>query len=83
MTISVCMIVKNEEKNLAACLDCLKEIADEIVIVDTGSEDNTKAIAAEYTYMILYGREAFLMHVILLFPKRKWTIFTVRMRMSV
>lgn len=49
MTISVCMIVKNEEKNLAACLDCLKEIADEIVIVDTGSEDNTKAIAAEYT----------------------------------
>ena len=41
MTISVCMIVKNEEKNLAACLDCLKQIADEIVIVDTGSTDET------------------------------------------
>ena len=36
MTISVCMIVKNEEKNLAGCLDCLTSIADEIVIVDTG-----------------------------------------------
>jgi len=49
MTISVCMIVKNEEKNLAACLDCLKQIADEIVIVDTGSTDETKAIASKYT----------------------------------
>lgn len=49
MTISVCMIVKNEEKNLAACLDCLTGIADEIVIVDTGSTDATKEIAAKYT----------------------------------
>ena len=49
MTISVCMIVKNEEKNLAACLDCLKQIADEIVIVDTGSDDKTKEIASQYT----------------------------------
>ncbi len=49
MTISVCMIVKNEEKNLAACLDCLKGIADEIIIVDTGSTDTTKAIAGRYT----------------------------------
>ena len=49
MTISVCMIVKNEEKNLAACLDCLQGIADEIVIVDTGSTDATKEIAAKYT----------------------------------
>lgn len=49
MTISVCMIVKNEEENLATCLDGLKEIADEIIIVDTGSTDRTKAIAAGYT----------------------------------
>jgi len=49
MTISVCMIVKNEEKNLAACLDCLKNIADEIIIVDTGSTDATKDIAKQYT----------------------------------
>ena len=49
MTISVCMIVKNEERNLADCLDCLKGIADEIIIVDTGSTDATKAIASKYT----------------------------------
>ena len=49
MTISVCMIVKNEEKNLASCLDCLKSIADEIIIVDTGSTDHTKEIAGRYT----------------------------------
>ncbi|MBO4988269.1 MAG: glycosyltransferase family 2 protein [Lachnospiraceae bacterium] len=49
MTISVCMIVKNEEKNLAGCLDCLTSIADEIIIVDTGSADGTKEIANKYT----------------------------------
>ena len=49
MTISVCMIVKNEEPRLRACLDSLKPIADEIIVVDTGSVDGTKAVAAEYT----------------------------------
>ena len=49
ITISVCMIVKNEEKRLAACLDCLVPIADEIIIVDTGSVDKTKEIARKYT----------------------------------
>lgn len=48
-TISVCMIVKNEQRRLSRCLECLKDIADEIVIVDTGSEDNTKNIARTYT----------------------------------
>ena len=49
ITISVCMIVKNEEAVLARCLDSLAGIADEIVIVDTGSTDGTKEIAARYT----------------------------------
>lgn len=51
-SISVCMIVKNEEAVLARCLDSLREIADEIVIVDTGSTDRTKEIAANYTSRI-------------------------------
>ena len=49
MTISVCMIVKNEESRLEGCLDSLKAIADEIIVVDTGSQDATKDIAAKYT----------------------------------
>lgn len=49
VTISVCMIVKNEERVLARCLDSLRGLADEIIIVDTGSTDATKRIAAEYT----------------------------------
>lgn len=49
VSVSVCMIVKNEEAVLARCLDSLAGIADEIVIVDTGSTDRTKEIAAGYT----------------------------------
>ena len=49
MTISLCMIVKNEEETLARCLDSVIGIADEIVIVDTGSTDKTKEIAKKYT----------------------------------
>ena len=49
MTISVCMIVKNEEESLKTCLDSLKGIWDELIIVDTGSTDNTKSVASGYT----------------------------------
>lgn len=49
ITISTCMIVKNEERLLARCLDCVKVFSDEIIIVDTGSTDRTKEIAANYT----------------------------------
>ena len=49
MRFSLCMIVKNEEAVLRDCLDSLKELMDEIIIVDTGSTDKTKEIAAEYT----------------------------------
>lgn len=47
--ISLCMIVKNEEKILARCLDSVADLMDEIIIVDTGSTDATKEIAARYT----------------------------------
>lgn len=46
------MIVKDEEEVLARCLESAKELADEIVIVDTGSSDDTKEIAARYTKKI-------------------------------
>lgn len=49
ITISLCMIVKNEEEVLARCLDSVACLMDEIIIVDTGSTDRTKEIAARYT----------------------------------
>ena len=49
ITISVCMIVKNVEKILKRCLDSLAGLWEELIIVDTGSTDKTKEIAAGYT----------------------------------
>ena len=49
MKLSLCMIVRDEEKVLARCLDSVKDAVDEIVIVDTGSSDNTAALAKRYT----------------------------------
>ena len=43
------MIVKNESKVLSRCLDSVVDLVDEIIIVDTGSEDDTKDIAYKYT----------------------------------
>ena len=48
-SISLCMIVKNEAEVLGRCLDSVKDVVDEIVIVDTGSTDATKQIARQYT----------------------------------
>jgi len=48
-SISLCMIVKNEEEVLANCLGSVAEICDEIIIVDTGSTDNTKEVARKFT----------------------------------
>lgn len=49
ITISLCMIVKNEEDVIDRCLNSAKDIADEIIIIDTGSTDKTKEIAKKYT----------------------------------
>lgn len=49
VTISLCMIVKNEQDVIARCLDSVKGIVDEIIIIDTGSTDNTKEIVENYT----------------------------------
>lgn len=49
ISISLCMIVKNEERVLSRCLDSIADLCDEIIIVDTGSTDSTKEIAEKYT----------------------------------
>ena len=53
-TLSVCMIVKDEEKNIKRCLESIKDLADEIIVVDTGSSDNTVEILKEYNVKIGY-----------------------------
>jgi len=45
VTISLCMIVKNEENCLEKCLGSLKGLVDEMIVVDTGSTDRTKEIS--------------------------------------
>lgn len=54
ITISLCMIVRNEEAVLARCLDSIADLMDEIIIVDTGSTDATREIAARYTDKIYH-----------------------------
>ncbi|MCP1137189.1 glycosyltransferase [Paenibacillus polysaccharolyticus] len=46
--ISLCMIVKDEEEMLPRCLESVRGVVDEIIVVDTGSSDLSVAIAREY-----------------------------------
>ena len=48
-TISLCMIVKNEEMHIARCLNSIAGLVEEIIIVDTGSTDRTVEIVSDYT----------------------------------
>ena len=51
-SLSVCMITHNEEKHLARCLDSLKYIADEIIIADMESDDDTIRIAEKFDAIV-------------------------------
>ena len=69
------MIVKNEAAILSRCLDSVCDLMDEIIIVDTGSTDDTKAVAAKYTdriYDFTWNND---------FSSQIWIIFTHRMQM--
>jgi glycosyltransferase involved in cell wall biosynthesis/predicted Zn-dependent protease len=46
--VSLCLIVKDEEKNLPDCLGSAADLVDEIIVVDTGSADRTKEVAARF-----------------------------------
>lgn len=46
--LSLCMIIKNEEKSLPRCLESVKQLVDEMIIVDTGSADSSVEIAKHY-----------------------------------
>ncbi|QHI36320.1 SPBc2 prophage-derived glycosyltransferase SunS [Kordia antarctica] len=54
MFLSVCILTKNEASNIKSCLDSVKEIADEIIILDSFSTDDTIAIAENYTSKIYF-----------------------------
>ena len=51
---SFCIITKNEEKNIARCLEPLKATGMEVIVLDTGSTDNTVSIAQKYTDKIFH-----------------------------
>ena len=51
-TLSVCLIVRNEERVLGRVLAAAVQFADELIVVDTGSEDKSKEIAREYTNLV-------------------------------
>lgn len=63
MKLSAVIITLNEEKNLPRCLQAVKNVADEIVVVDSSSQDRTVAIAKEYGARVIdqpfmgYGRQ--------------------------
>lgn len=52
--VSLCMIMKNEEEHLARCLTSVKGVADEIIIVDTGSTDASVEIAESFGATVLH-----------------------------
>lgn len=78
--LSICMIVKNEEKNLRRCLDSLKPIINrkdvELIIVDTGSTDNTVKIIEEYPARLYFhewnGNFSDMRNISISYAKGEW-----------
>ena len=51
-TLSVCLIVRDEERVLGRCLSAAVQFADELIVLDTGSKDKSREIAGEYTNLV-------------------------------
>lgn len=62
-TISVVLATFNEEKNLSDCLESVKNLADEIIIVDGGSHDKTVEIAKKYNADVLITTNPPIFHI--------------------
>lgn len=54
MSLSVCLIVKNEEATISRCLNCAAKFADQIIVVDTGSTDGTVEEVKKFTNEIYF-----------------------------
>lgn len=54
MDISLCMIVKDEEDVICRCINCVKDIVDEIIVVDTGSKDSTIEKVRSFNAKVYY-----------------------------
>ena len=66
--ISVVIITFNEERNISRCLESLKDVADEIVVVDSFSKDKTEAICKEFN--VHFVQHAFEGHI----EQKNWSI---------
>lgn len=58
LTISACMMVKDEEHNLHRCLSSIKDLVDEIIVVDTGSTDKSIEICKSYGAKVYFHKWA-------------------------
>lgn len=63
ITLSVALAVYNEEENIGRCLASVKDIADEIIVVDGGSSDNTVAVAKKYGARVIKTTNPPIFHI--------------------
>ena len=59
MSLAVCVLAKNEEKRIADCIRPALRHANEVIVVDNGSEDRTVQIAKELGATVLFSDDLF------------------------